>query len=110
MQSNEELEKLSIGELQDLVVTNPPNVIQLVKLLNKKAIQNNINHNRLRENQIICRDIREYSNRLEMLESLSNEFQSKKRSIGPNSWFYDFMSKKPWQNYLRDIEEVFDDY
>lgn len=77
MLNDEELEKLSVGELQDLAVTNPPNLNQIVKHLNRKAINRPIEL------------------------APPSEYEAAYRSIGPGSWFYDFMSQKPWHKYLR---------
>lgn len=81
MYNDEELKKLTVSELQDLAATNLPNLNQIVKHLNRKAIN--------------CSGD----------QTSSTEYEEKQRAIGLGSWFYTFMSEEPWNDYIKTLEE-----
>lgn len=93
-----ELEKLTVSELQDLLILYP--IRQIVVHLNRRSMKNDIQHNKLRVS-----DMSEYKTRLEAARNLSTEFQATERAVGPRSWFYHFLSPKPWFKYLSEFEE-----
>ena len=101
MHSDAELEKTSTSKLQKLAATKPDNLNKICALLNKKAIERANNSMKQKYEQVdlkICS--KEYSYRI-----TSEEYQATKRSIGPDSWFYELITPDHWSEY----EEFFSD-
>jgi hypothetical protein len=104
MFSDDELEKMSISDLQDLALNNPQNVNQIVKILNGKAIKRVntlMDSNReetYQEKEFSALDSKQLT-KLDLYKIRSVDYQAKKRAFGPGSWFFEFMTPDTWNEY-----------
>lgn len=105
MFSDDELEKMSISDLQDLALNNPQNVNQIVKILNGKAIKRvNTLTNSNRE-ETYHKKMHAKLTKLEIFKNYSSDYQANKRAFGPGSWFFEFMTPDTWNEYEELIKQ-----
>jgi len=101
MFNEEDLQALTVPELQELAVLFPIN--QIVKVLNQKAISNPIIHP-------LDVKVDDYQTRFEMITKLSEEYQRNKRVFGPGTWFYEIMDNgEAWEKYNKQIKKELQD-
>lgn len=96
MFQDNDLDRLTIDELRELAALFQ--IQQIVKHLNKRAMQ------RKTIGSAYDTKVIRFKSRFEAYSSLSEEYKYKERSIGPSSWFYEFISKNPWKEYIDFIQ------
>jgi hypothetical protein len=104
--SPEELEKSSIEYIQWLIVKEADYLNMLVQELNKKVIVKSVNSFK-RHKEILDLERSKTFTELDLFKMYSKEYKARKSSIGPDSWFFEFMSPEMWQKYLNYIENKY---
>lgn len=91
---------MSIDNLQKLAIKKPDNLNQIIRILNKKAIE--------KANISSIQGIYEINSKtltkLDLYKINSVDYQSTKRAIGPKSWFYNFLTTENWYRYEQYIK------
>jgi hypothetical protein len=105
-----ELEKMSISDLQQLAAGSPENLNQIVKILNDKNIDivnihmdNKIE--KVYQRKGFQQKMRRKLTKLEAYKKYSIDYQAKKRAVGPDSWFYEFLTPDTWNEYEISIKK-----
>lgn len=99
MFQDEDLEKLTKDELQELAVLFP--IRQIVQHLNWRALNSTSIYNK---KEII--ENKKYESTKEAYAELVDAYCAKYRAIGPGSWFYDYMTEELWQEYVNSLPET----
>lgn len=102
MGSDDELEKMSIDDLRWLAVKKPDNLNQIIRILNKKAIQ--------KANIPVINKFYGINpktiTKLDLYKMYNVDYLATKRAIGPKSWFYNNLTKKNWHMYEQFIRKI----
>jgi len=92
---DEDLLNFSVDELRELAVYYPIN--QMVRVLNKISLKPIIPSSDEPSDYYTCY--------YEMMTKLSEVYRITERSIGPGSWFYEFIGESAWDEYIKNLKE-----